>query len=53
MTKIQQGLVSNTTFKDSTKDVYKHFEVSKWNLPHLPPQFYSMGQRHASTSRLC
>lgn len=50
---IQQALVSSVPFKDTTKAQYNHFEVSKWDLPHLPSQFYSIGQRCASTSRLC
>lgn len=53
MTTIQQALVSNAPFKDTTKAQYNDFEVSKWDLPHLPSQFYSMGQRRASTRRLC
>ncbi len=50
---IQQALVSDVPFKDTTKAQLNHFEVSEWDLPHLPPQFYSLGQRHANISRLC
>lgn len=45
MTMIPEALVSCVPFKDTTKAQHNHFEVSKWDLPHLPPQFYSRGQR--------